>query len=42
MKIKLKTIKKRIEKVCSICDKHMKVIIYTDNSYRSGHYFGKG
>ncbi|MEK7501833.1 MAG: hypothetical protein AAB629_02825 [Patescibacteria group bacterium] len=41
MKIKPKIIKKRKEKACSICGKHMKVIIYTDRSYRGGHYFGK-
>lgn len=36
-----KQIKKRLEKSCAICGKDIKVIIYTDKSYRGGHYFGK-
>ena len=34
-----KQIKSRLEKSCSICGKEIKVILYTDKSYRGGHYF---
>lgn len=36
---KPKTIKDRVEKICSICGKKIKVILYDDRSYRGGHYF---
>lgn len=34
-----KQIKKRLEKSCAICGRDIKVILYTDKSYRGGHYF---
>lgn len=36
-----KEIKDRLEKSCSICGKKIKVIRYTDSTYRGGHYFFK-
>lgn len=36
-----KTIKTRIKKDCVVCGNKIKVILYTDRSYRSGNYFGK-
>jgi len=36
-----KEIIKRLEKICVCCDKKIKVILYQDESYRCGHYFGK-
>jgi len=36
-----KEIIKRLEKICSICGRKIKVILYKDRSYRGGHYFGK-
>lgn len=36
-----KVIKKRLQKVCSICGKAIKVIIYSTRAYRGGHFFGK-
>ncbi len=36
-----KTIKDRFERPCVICAKKIKVILYSDCSYRGGHYFGK-
>ncbi len=36
-----KVIKEHMHKDCSICAKHMDVILYNDRSYRGGHYFGK-
>lgn len=36
-----KIIKKRINKECVICGKAIAVVIYSDKSYRGGHYFGK-
>jgi hypothetical protein len=36
-----KVIKKHVQKKCSICPREMDVIIYTDKSYRGGHYFGR-
>jgi hypothetical protein len=38
---KFKTIKNRTEKTCAVCGKKIKVIFYTDRSYRGGNYFGK-
>lgn len=37
----IKEIKKRLVKDCAICGKLMKVIVYTDKTYRGGHFFGK-
>ena len=34
-----KIIKERIVRQCSICPKKINVILYTDDSYRGGHYF---
>lgn len=39
--LKHKTIKDRLEKICVSCGKKIKVILYSDRSYRGGHYFGK-
>ena len=36
-----KQIKKKLQKVCAICGKGMRVILYVDRSYRGGHFFGK-
>lgn len=36
-----KEIIKRLEKICSICGKKIKVILYKNKTYRGGHYFGK-
>lgn len=36
-----KEISKRLTKSCVICGKQIKVIVYTDHSYRNGHYLGK-
>jgi len=36
-----RTIKLRLKRTCSCCGKPLAVIIYTDKSYRGGHYFGK-
>jgi len=36
-----KTIRKRVNKDCVVCEKAMSVILYDDKSYRGGHYFGK-
>jgi hypothetical protein len=36
-----KTIRKHVNKKCSVCPSQMDVIIYSDRSYRGGHYFGK-
>jgi hypothetical protein len=38
-KLKTKTIKDRIERFCVVCGKKIKIILYTDHRYRSGHYF---
>ena len=40
-KIISKSIKDRLEKFCSICGKKIKIVCYTDKTYRGGHYFGK-
>ncbi len=34
-----KEIKKRIVRMCSICGKDIKVIVYKDKTYRGGYYF---
>lgn len=36
-----KEIIERLNKICAICGRQIKIIIYTDKSYRGGHYFGK-
>ena len=36
-----KEIIKRLNKVCAICGRRIKVIVYKDRTYRGGHYFGK-
>ncbi len=36
-----KGIFKRLEKICSICGRKIKVILCKDKAYRGGHYFGK-
>lgn len=36
-----KGIKTRIRKICSICGKGLRLILYGDKTYRGGHYFGK-
>jgi hypothetical protein len=36
-----KEIRERILKQCAWCGKDMTVILYTDKSYRGGHYWGK-
>ena len=38
---KKKVIKKRLKKICVICGKGMRVILYADRRYRGGHFFGK-
>lgn len=40
MKIK-KQIKKHLNKMCAICGNQIKVILYSDKTYRNAHYFGK-
>lgn len=34
-----KIIKNRLAKTCSICGKAIKVVTYTNRTYRGGHYF---
>jgi hypothetical protein len=36
-----KEIRERILKQCAWCAKDMTVILYTDKTYRGGHYWGK-
>ena len=36
-----KEIIKRLNKICAICGRRIKVIVYKDRTYRGGHYFGK-
>jgi len=36
-----KTIKDRLKKDCVCCGKDIKVIVYSKDDYRGGHYFGK-
>ncbi len=38
-KKKLKIIKDRLEKSCSVCGEKIKIIHYTDKTYRGGYYF---
>ena len=37
LKVKLRN----LQKICSCCSKKINIVIYKDNSYRGGHYFGK-
>ena len=37
--MKKKTIAKRSEKKCLVCGKKIRVIHYTDYTYRGGHFF---
>jgi len=32
---------KTLSRTCAVCGRKIKVILYNDRSYRSGHYFGK-
>ncbi|MBI4652713.1 hypothetical protein HY750_00450 [Candidatus Kuenenbacteria bacterium] len=41
-KIKPKIIKDRLERSCVVCGKKIKIILYTNFSYRGGHYFSNG
>ena len=36
-----KEIRERVSKQCTSCEKDMTVLLYTDKTYRGGHYFGK-
>jgi hypothetical protein len=36
-----KEIRDRVSRQCTSCGKDMTVILYTDKSYRGGHYWGK-
>ncbi|OHA19132.1 MAG: hypothetical protein A3C08_00275 [Candidatus Taylorbacteria bacterium RIFCSPHIGHO2_02_FULL_47_18] len=36
---KNKKITKRISKRCAVCGKDIKVVCYSDKTYRGGHYF---
>ena len=36
-----KQIKKILEKKCVCCGKNVKIILYSKNNYRGGHYFDK-
>ena len=38
--MKNEKISKRVTLFCSLCSKQMRVVFYTDGSYRGGHYFG--
>jgi hypothetical protein len=38
-KVKTKTIKDKLEKLCSLCGKKIKVIVYTNSLYKGGNYF---
>ena len=38
---KIKTPSRKLDKMCVVCGKEIKVILYQDRSYRGGHYFGK-
>lgn len=41
MTSKTKNIKERVTKSCSCCAKQINVILYSDRTYRGGHYFFK-
>ena len=34
-----KSIKDRLDRKCVICGRQIRVTLYTDNTYRGGHYF---
>lgn len=36
-----KKIIKRLQKICACCGKAIRVIVYSKNNYRGGHFFGK-
>lgn len=36
-----KTIAKKLKRLCDICGRTILVALYTDRTYRGGHYFGK-
>ena len=36
-----KVIVKRLNKTCACCGRKIKVILYKDETYRGGHYFGR-
>ena len=38
---KEKSIQKRVDKQCACCPRKMRVLLYSDRTYRGGHYFGK-
>ena len=40
-KIIKKQLLKKFIKTCADCTSNMKVFLYSDKSYRGGHYFGK-
>ena len=39
--LRKKIISKRKHKKCAICGRKINLIMYTDKTYRGGHYFGK-
>ena len=39
--MKKELMKKFTDKICSDCGKAIKVFLYSDKTYRGGHYFGK-
>jgi hypothetical protein len=38
---KTKEPSRKLNKMCVVCGKDIKVFLYPDRSYRGGHYFGK-
>lgn len=38
---KSKTIKEILDKNCAVCGRKIRVFLYSNRSYRGGHYFGK-
>ena len=36
-----KHIRKRISRQCAVCGRHFRPILYSDHTYRGGHYFGE-
>ncbi|MBU2541949.1 MAG: hypothetical protein ABIJ23_01300 [Candidatus Magasanikbacteria bacterium] len=38
---KIRVINKRLKKTCACCGKEVNVIVYSDRTYRGGHYFFK-
>jgi hypothetical protein len=37
----MKKIKKEMNKSCVVCGKKINVVLYTDSTYKGGHYFGR-